>query len=76
MYAPSQRTLERLVENDISCNPAVMKDFVDRDKLNKLRRSLIDMDPILIRGLEFEELKLYPHVKSRLKEAGLQIPSK
>jgi len=49
----------------------VIRDFLDQDSERELRKKLMEISLGLARGLEFEKLKLYPHVKDRLKKHGI-----
>ena len=68
--------LGNLTENGVSCHPAVMKEFTNGDKLLRLKAILKNVHPHLVDRLEFEGLKLYPHVREQLREAGIEIPEK
>ncbi|KXA97222.1 hypothetical protein AKJ39_03560 [candidate division MSBL1 archaeon SCGC-AAA259J03] len=65
------QALQDLTDSDCSCRAAVMRDFLDEELERRLRRRLGEIDLGLARSLEFEKLKLYPHVKKRLKKHGI-----
>ncbi len=67
------KALKNLIDMNISCNPAVLKDFATKEKLTKIRKKLRNIDISLMRNLEFEKLKLYPHVKKQLQKADIEI---
>ncbi len=65
------KALENLIDGDCPCRTAVIRDFLDEDLERELRKKLVEIDLSLAWGLEFEKLKLYPHVKKRLKRHGI-----
>ncbi len=65
------KSLQNLVDNDCSCRAAVIRDFLEEDSEKELRKKLGKIRLRLARDLEFEKLKLYPHVKKRLKKHGI-----
>ncbi len=65
------QALKNLIKSKVSCNPAIIKDFTTKEDLSELRETLRKIDISLVRNLEFEKLKLYPHVKKQLKKAGI-----
>lgn len=65
------RALENLVASGVRCHPAVMVSFSSPENLRRLVARLGGIDSSLARGVEVEELILYPHVVRRLKSAGL-----
>ncbi len=65
--------LKHLVENGISCHPAVMGDLCSPSELTALRESLRKIDEKLERDLELEKLILYPFVKREMERRGSKI---
>lgn len=66
-YDLQLKALKNCLDNQISCHPAIMLDLIGiEDEFERLQSSLCDIDPDLIKVLEFERLFLYPHVKQRL----------
>ncbi len=65
------KALENLHDSGCPCRAAVIRDFLDQDSERELRKKLVEIDLGLARGLELEKLKLYPHVKERLKRHGI-----
>lgn len=63
--------LEHLVDEGVSCHPAVMLSFSTREGLEELKTRLEEIDPKLPEQLEEEYVFLYPHVVERLRAAGL-----
>jgi uncharacterized Fe-S cluster-containing radical SAM superfamily protein len=63
--------LEHLVDEGVSCHPAVMLSFSTREGLEELKTRLEEIDPKLPEQLEGEYVFLYPHVVERLRAAGL-----
>ncbi len=66
------RALENLVREGMSCNAAVMLEFIDERKLASLIRKLSEISSKLAE-VEFETLVLYPHVQESLKRAGVEV---
>ena len=69
------RSLEKLVEADVSCHPSIMVSFSPRENLDSLIKRLGRISPELAREVEIEELILYPYVVSRIKKHGLKYYS-
>jgi len=65
--------LKFCVKNDVSCHAAILFDLVDKKNLKTLREELRGINEELEEDLEYEPLILYPHVKERLRKAGLKI---
>jgi len=63
--------LKHLLDEGVSCHPAVMLSFSEPGGLEGLKARLADIDPKLPGQLEEEYVFLYPHVSERLKKAGL-----
>jgi len=59
--------LKFCVDNDVSCHPAILIDFVKKENLEKLRKKLEKIEGGLSEELEYEKLILYPTVKRRLR---------
>ncbi|TDA31245.1 MAG: molybdenum cofactor biosynthesis protein MoaA, partial [Hadesarchaea archaeon] len=66
------KALKNLLDQGVSCHPAVMLSFSPREALVNLKRRLEELDPSLPRNLEEEYVFLYPHVEERLKRAGIR----
>ncbi len=64
--------LENLTANGIKCHAAVMLSFTTKEKVIKLIERLSKINPQLGNELEEEYVLLYPHVRERLKKAGLE----
>lgn len=64
--------LKNLTEAGINCWPAVMLSFSSRKNYQKLKKEIKEIRPYLARELEEEYVFLYPHVRERLKKAGLK----
>jgi len=69
------KSLEKLVEANVSCHPSIMASFSPRENLDALIRRLGSISPELAREVEIEELILYPHVISRIQKHGLKYYS-
>ncbi|MCS7102890.1 MAG: radical SAM protein [Candidatus Korarchaeum sp.] len=65
------RALENLADEGVSAHPAVMLSFSSEDSLRKLLERIERIEPDYLRKFEEEYVFLYPHVKERLKRAGL-----
>lgn len=63
-------SLKRLVNNDISCNPAIMFDLLTREDIIEIREKLYGIHPSL--KLEFESLIKYPFVEENLRKRGIK----
>ncbi len=63
--------LKNLIDNGVSAHPSVMVSFCTEEELRELVRRLASIDPSLPASLELEVVTLYPHVKERLKKAGI-----
>jgi uncharacterized Fe-S cluster-containing radical SAM superfamily protein len=63
--------LRNLVSCGVSCHAAVMSSFSTRLGIDELKSKLERIHPALPKGLEEERLILYPHVRKRLKRAGI-----
>jgi uncharacterized Fe-S cluster-containing radical SAM superfamily protein len=66
------KALGNLLDANVSCHPAVMLSFSPREGLDELMKRLEEVDPSLPKGVEEEYVFLYPHVKERLKRAGIE----
>jgi len=69
------RALENLVREGVSCNAAVMLEFIDERKLASLIRKLSEISSKLAE-VEFETLILYPHVQESLRKAGVEVTTR
>lgn len=65
------KALEFCAREGISCNAAIMADFYPEQNLNQLQEKLKSIDENLLSNLEYEALKLYPHVKKNLESEGI-----
>ncbi|MBS3815328.1 MAG: radical SAM protein [Hadesarchaea archaeon] len=63
--------VKNLLEAECSCHVSIMKDFASPKELRNLRDRLDGIVSTHSLRLEFEELKLYPHVKKRLRKHDL-----
>ena len=69
-YELQVRALEYCTKYKIPCRAAILYDLVNKQNLTSLQKKLLEIHPTLS-DLEFEYLILYPHVKKRLRKAGL-----
>jgi len=65
------KALENLADYNVPAHPAAMLSFSSRKNLSRLLERLKWIDPAYVREFEEEYVFLYPHVKNRLKKAGL-----
>ncbi|KXB03102.1 hypothetical protein AKJ48_04225 [candidate division MSBL1 archaeon SCGC-AAA261O19] len=65
------QALENLLEAECECHSTIMRDLATPQQLHDLMKRLGGIDPNLPHSLDFEQLKLYPHVRKRLKKQGL-----
>ena len=63
--------LKNLADHKVSAHPAVMLSFSSEENLRKLIERLNEINPAYVRELEEEYVFLYPHVKERLRRAGI-----
>lgn len=64
--------LKYLISYGVHCHPAVMLSFSSKKNSLLLKEKLKEIQPSLSEDLEEEYIFLYPHVKERLKKAGIQ----
>lgn len=69
------KSIEKLVEADVSCHPSIMASFSPRKNLDSLIKRLGSMSSELAKEVEIEELILYPHVINRIQKYGLKYYS-
>lgn len=65
------QALRNLLDYGISCHPAVMLSFSGREGYEKIRRRLLEIDPMLAKEMEEEYVFMYPHVAERLRKSGV-----
>ncbi|RSN68712.1 radical SAM protein [Candidatus Korarchaeum cryptofilum] len=63
--------LKHLADQNVPAHPAVMLSFSSEESVGKLIERLNEIDPVYVRELEEEYVFLYPHVKERLRRAGI-----
>ena len=66
------KSIEKLVEADVSCHPSIMTSFSPRKALEMLIKRLGSISSEVAREVEIEELILYPHVINRIRKYGLK----
>lgn len=66
------KSLQKLVEANVSCHPSIMASFSPKKNLEALMERIRLISPELARTAEIEELILYPHVVKRIKKHGLE----
>jgi uncharacterized Fe-S cluster-containing radical SAM superfamily protein len=66
------KSLEKLVEADVSWHPCIMASFSRRENFDAFIKRLGRISPELAREVEIEELILYPQVINRIQEHELK----
>jgi uncharacterized Fe-S cluster-containing radical SAM superfamily protein len=66
------RALRELINAGVSCHPAVMLSFSQKENLKELKERLGEIDQSLADGIEEEYVFLYPIVANRLNRAGVK----
>lgn len=69
-FALQLKAIEALVKNNVSCHPAVMVSFSEKENFEKLISKFKEIEPNL--EAEVEELILYPHVVRRLEKHNIK----
>ena len=67
--------LKNLLQAGVSSHPAVMLSFSSKEAVDRLYSTIWKIDPRMHSEVEREEVILYPHVLTKLKQAGLQYYS-
>ncbi len=67
-FALQLKAIENLVKNNVSCHPAVMVSFSEKENFEKIVSKFKEVDS----NLEVEELILYPHVVKRLEKHNIK----
>jgi uncharacterized Fe-S cluster-containing radical SAM superfamily protein len=65
-------SLRNLLDAGVSCHPAVMLSFSQKEDYRRLLDRLREIDPSLARSVEEEYVFLYSHVRKRLMDAGVK----
>ncbi len=66
------KALSNLLDYGVSCHPAVMLSFSEKENVRRLLERLAEIDPVLVEDFEEEYVFLYPHVVKRLRKAGIK----
>jgi uncharacterized Fe-S cluster-containing radical SAM superfamily protein len=66
------KSLEKIVEAEVSCHPSIMASFSPRENFGAFIKRLGRISPELAREVETEEFILYPHVINRIQKYGLK----
>ncbi len=61
------KAVENLYNKNVSFHPAIVKDYADAYLVDRLS----DILPEIVGRIEYESLKLYSHIRRRMKERGL-----
>jgi len=69
-FALQLKAIENLVKNNVSCHPAVMVSFSEKESFEKIVSKFKEVDSNL--EVEIEELILYPHVVKRLEKHNMK----
>jgi len=67
--------LKNLLEAGVSSHPAVMLSFSPKEAVDHLYNTIWKIDPRMHSEVEREEVILYPHVLTKLKQSGLHYHS-
>jgi uncharacterized Fe-S cluster-containing radical SAM superfamily protein len=67
--------LKNLLQAGVSSHPAVMLSFSSKEAIDHLYNTIWKIDPRMHSEVEKEEVILYPHVLTKLKQAGLPYDS-
>ena len=66
------KALKECLNNQINCHPVIMLDFIEmKEDFRSLCSTLQNIEPELIKKLEFERLFLQPHVRQRLEKNNI-----
>jgi uncharacterized Fe-S cluster-containing radical SAM superfamily protein len=69
------KSLEKLVEANVSCHSSIMASFSQKKNLDALIEKLRRINLKLAREVEIEELIVYPHVMNRIQKYELKYYS-
>jgi len=69
------KALQNLLEEGVSCHPAIMISFSTKENLQRLAERLRIISPSLAGELELEELILYPNVRRKIEDYRLKYYS-
>lgn len=64
------KALKNLLDYGVSCHPAIMLSFSDKEGFKEIRSRLAEIDPKL--EIEEEYVFMYPHVEERLNNRGIR----
>lgn len=65
------KALENLAKRGVECHPAIMISFSPKKSLQALIARIHEIDPKLVKGVEMEELILYPSVQRKICKYSL-----
>jgi len=69
------KSLEKLIEADVSCHPYITASFSLRKNLDSLTKRLGSMSPLWAGEVEIRELIAYSHITNRIQKHGLKYYS-
>ena len=61
------KAAENLYHKNVSFHPAIVKDYADAYLVGRLS----DISPEIVERVEYESLRIYAHIRKRMKERGL-----
>ena len=61
------KAVENLYHKNVSFHPAIVKDYADAYLVGRLS----DISPEIVERIEYESLRIYAHIRKRMKERGL-----
>jgi uncharacterized Fe-S cluster-containing radical SAM superfamily protein len=66
------KALKNLLDEGVSCHPAAMLSFCEKDAKDSLINKLKEIDKSLVKNFEEEYVFLYPHVRERLNKFKIE----
>ena len=61
------KAVENLYNKNVSFHPAIIKDYADAYLVGRLS----DISPEIVERIEYESLRIYAHIRKRMRERGL-----
>lgn len=61
------KVAENLYNENVSFHPAIVKDYADAYLVQRLR----DISPEIVERIEYESLRIYTHIRKRMRGRGL-----
>lgn len=70
-YELAFKALKNLISVGVSCNAYLMISFSSQETIKEAQRRFYEVHPGLFKSLEYERIKLFPKVRTRLKKYDL-----